>query len=750
MSFDDTERRFRELKKDLDAGDIDEREFEVELRKLQVVDEQGRYWMIGAQSGLWYFYDGEKWVQGEPPTEPADTPARTPPPQPPSSPPPAGPKTEGPKRRRKPSALVVPVVVALIALCCVLSAVSVVVSEFVLPGRPLSTLVASLVGGTASTPGSGTTPARSPTAPVSANEYMAAGDQLFSDGRYEEAITQYEMALGVEPQNGEIYSRLGQAYVRLDSCDRAVPEFQQALALDPELESAQAGLIECGGSLPSGISFSTYSRSDLSVTMLYPSTWFVREEELQTIFAENEGDIDSLRGNVFFISSLPLTTEEQGMDSMGALIKARQLIDLPMGSQLGGVEVGSFAGWEWATVRGQISGLESPTTIYIASTVKDGNWYGIWAVAPSETWEQVSWPIFRVMANSAQLGQVVAEISPTAEVTQAAETPAATSEASPQPTATVAPPTATSPAAASPPPASPMPRPPTATPRPATLTGKIAYPRYVGGQTHYEIHIADINGNDLAAISEASEPALDLPGNRIVYRSWDNDLRGLVISGVGGGGKDRPRGGAEPNEDSVPRWSPDGLSVVYATKRFGPHHNSLIRIHTLAGHSELEREILGDTPDWSNDGQRIVIKANTLVIMDRQGGNVRQLTSNPSDLSPDWSPTSTKIAFARDTGGNWDIWFINADGSGETRLTTDGSVDGLPAWNPEGTHIAFLSNRGGTWAIWVMGADGSGQRKLFNTGSATYATTETFDGEWGGGESNNRRSWMDEQISWSR
>ena len=744
MNFSDTERRFRELRKNLDAGEIDEREFEVELRQLQVLDEHGRYWMIGAQSGLWYFYDGEKWVQGEPPLEGAAVAMRTTPPKPPSSPPPTGPKTGSAKARRKASDFAVPVVVAVIALCCVLSGVSVVISEFVLPGRPLSSLVASLLGGTPSVPGFATAPARSPTAAVSANEYVTAGDVLFNDGRYEEAIAQYQMALGVEPQNAEIYSRLGQAYVQLDSCDRAVPEFQQALALEPELESAQAGLIECGGSLPPGISFSTYGRSDLSFTMLYPSTWFVREEELQTIFAENEGDIDSLRGNIFFISSLPLTAEEEGMDSMGALIKARQLIDLPMGSQLGGVEVASFAGWEWATVRGQISGLDMPTTIYIAATVKDANWYGIWAIAPSETWEQVSWPIFRVMANSAQLGQVVAEISPTAEVTELAETPQATPEASAQPTATLVPPTPTSP-----PGASPTARPPTPTQRPLALSGKIAYPRYIGGQTHYEIHIADINGNDLNVISAASEPALDLPGNRIVYRSWDSNFRGMVISGVGGGGRERPRGGAEPNEDSVPRWSPDGLSLVYATTRFGPHHNSLIRTHSLPQHSELELG-LGDTPDWSNDGQRIVARANALVIMDRTGGNVRQLTSNASDSSPDCSPVGSKIAFTRDTGGNWDIWVINADGSGETRLTTEDSVDGLPAWNPEGSHIAFLSNRGGTWAIWVMAADGSGQRKLFNTGSATYATSETFDGEWIARESNNRRSWMDEQISWSR
>jgi Tol biopolymer transport system component len=158
----------------------------------------------------------------------------------------------------------------------------------------------------------------------------------------------------------------------------------------------------------------------------------------------------------------------------------------------------------------------------------------------------------------------------------------------------------------------------------------------------------------------------------------------------------------------------------------------------------------GDTPDWSNDAQRLAARTTVLAVMDRSGAGVTQLTSGPSDSSPDWSPVATKIAFMRDTGGNWDIWLVNADGSGEQRLTTDAAVDGLPAWSPDGTHIAFLSNRGGTWAIWAMKADGSDQHKLFNTGCATYATTEEFDGEWSGGDSHSRRSWMDEQISWSR
>jgi hypothetical protein len=118
MDFSDAERGFRELRRRLDAGEIDEREFEAELRRLQVLDGQGRYWMIGAQSGLWYYYDGERWVQGEPSVEPVAAFTQAPPPVPPSAPPSVRSGPPVPERRRKGSSLVVPVVVAVVALCC--------------------------------------------------------------------------------------------------------------------------------------------------------------------------------------------------------------------------------------------------------------------------------------------------------------------------------------------------------------------------------------------------------------------------------------------------------------------------------------------------------------------------------------------------------------------------------------------------------------------------------------------------------
>lgn len=67
MNVEEIERRFHELEAKLKAGTISQAEFEAEARKLLFQDDSGRYWMIGIQSGKWYFYDGSQWVPGEPP-----------------------------------------------------------------------------------------------------------------------------------------------------------------------------------------------------------------------------------------------------------------------------------------------------------------------------------------------------------------------------------------------------------------------------------------------------------------------------------------------------------------------------------------------------------------------------------------------------------------------------------------------------------------------------------------------------------
>lgn len=67
MTLAQMQARFFELKGKLAVGQITEENFKHELEKLRFQDPHGRWWMIGAQSGRWYYYDGARWLLGEPP-----------------------------------------------------------------------------------------------------------------------------------------------------------------------------------------------------------------------------------------------------------------------------------------------------------------------------------------------------------------------------------------------------------------------------------------------------------------------------------------------------------------------------------------------------------------------------------------------------------------------------------------------------------------------------------------------------------
>ena len=47
------------------------------------------------------------------------------------------------------------------------------------------------------------------------------------------------------------------------------------------------------------------------------------------------------------------------------------------------------------------------------------------------------------------------------------------------------------------------------------------------------------------------------------------------------------------------------------------------------------------------------------------------------------------IVFSSDRDGNYEIYAMNADGSGQRRLTKEPATDGMPNWSPDGKRIAF-------------------------------------------------------------
>ena len=75
-----------------------------------------------------------------------------------------------------------------------------------------------------------------------------------------------------------------------------------------------------------------------------------------------------------------------------------------------------------------------------------------------------------------------------------------------------------------------------------------------------------------------------------------------------------------------------------------------------------------------------------------------------------------KIAFTSDRDGDYEIYVMNPDGSGQTALTSNTIRDASPAWSPDGTKIAFI--RAGR-ELWVMDADGQNPRVLL-TGTTVH------------------------------
>jgi uncharacterized repeat protein (TIGR01451 family) len=81
---------------------------------------------------------------------------------------------------------------------------------------------------------------------------------------------------------------------------------------------------------------------------------------------------------------------------------------------------------------------------------------------------------------------------------------------------------------------------------------------------------------------------------------------------------------------------------------------------------------------------------------------------------------NSPILFTSNRDGNTEIYVMQPDGSGQTRLTDNAAEDTDPTWSPDRSQIAFVSNRTGYGEIFIMNADGTNLYQL--TGFGDFIT----------------------------
>ena len=229
-----------------------------------------------------------------------------------------------------------------------------------------------------------------------------------------------------------------------------------------------------------------------------------------------------------------------------------------------------------------------------------------------------------------------------------------------------------------------------------------------------------------------TQPAFSADGTKIVYSggrkgpaSYSADLFVMKANGSDKTRvtKERQIPGASKANDLQPSFSPSGRRIAFVREGQGTN-SDIYKIGTDG--SGLRRLVdipnfeyrSGGAPAWSPDGSRIaffsgVEDAYSIETVRPDGTGRKPLTEG---YAPNWSPDGSRIAFHRSADGSESRIFVaDADGTDENPLSTGGAYDSEPAFSPGGGKVVFSSDRDGDYDLYVVNADGSGEpRRLTN------------------------------------
>ncbi|MGH7550425.1 MAG: TolB family protein [Gemmatimonadota bacterium] len=231
--------------------------------------------------------------------------------------------------------------------------------------------------------------------------------------------------------------------------------------------------------------------------------------------------------------------------------------------------------------------------------------------------------------------------------------------------------------------------------------------------------------------TEDIQPVFSSGLRRVFFVRQEDGASGIWSMDLGGGDEMNVLSAAGQSFRD-PDVSPDGTRLAYTRASAG---GSTVEI--AANDGSDARELLSGSgswsqPRWSPDGRRLVAVgrqggAARLYLIDAAGGSPRALTAADPGLSqtdPDWSPDGRRIVHRRGEGEEAEIAVIDVE-SGVTTVLTDNDVeDASPAFSPSGERIVFVSRRpDGRWNLWVMDADGSGSGSLTTLDDGEEAAT---------------------------
>jgi Tol biopolymer transport system component len=207
-----------------------------------------------------------------------------------------------------------------------------------------------------------------------------------------------------------------------------------------------------------------------------------------------------------------------------------------------------------------------------------------------------------------------------------------------------------------------------------------------GGRT--QLYVFDRDSGEVLKLTHGPDYHLegDYGPDDGLLVSWvrlgpDRQEAGLDVRTPTGGGA---RAVVEGRYPTTPRWSPDGVHIVYveADSSSGRRDRSVIVRQTPEADAGRDTLARGREPVYTPDGRSIVYTAQT--------------------------------------GAGWQLRRMRADGSGRAPLGQSVRDERWPAVSPDGRHVVYVSSAAGYDQLFIRRMDGSGDRILLEDGAVAF------------------------------